>query len=221
MSSSLRRGALAASALALSIAALTACGAGPNAQSLNIQPDNASVTVEDIKVQNVNIITSEDESGPASVSARLFNQGTEDERLESIKISGREVELSPAEGDDLTVPAGGSLILGGENNASALIPDPAAADIHNGEAQEIVFELSSTGKVELRATVVPATDAWAEFGPSGAPQPTAEATEPGPETSPGTSEDSPEIEAEESEASNDTGDDDTQGEIGNEETHQP
>ncbi|GAA2427243.1 DUF461 domain-containing protein [Streptomyces macrosporus] len=171
MSSSLRRGALAASTLALSIAALTACGAGPDAQSLNIQSDNASTAVGDIEIQNVNIITAEDEPGPASISARIFNNGTKDEKLESITIagSGETVELSPAEGQDLTIPAGDSLALGGEGNASALIPDTERAGISDGNAQPIVFELSSTGRVEMRVTVVPETHAWEGYGPSGTP----------------------------------------------------
>ncbi|MFD1828733.1 DUF461 domain-containing protein [Streptomyces desertarenae] len=224
MSSSLRRGALAASAIALSIASLTACGAGPNAQSLDIVLDNASAEVDEIKVRNVNVITSEDGEGPASVSARIYNEGTEDETLESVTVGGREVELSPAEGrQELTVPAGGSLALGGEGNAAALIEDPAAAGIANGNAQELAFELSSTGRIELRATVVPAEGTLVQFGPSGAPSPTAQPTE-GPSATPdpsatgtpggsGEEDDQPGAD----EGANDSGDDDTQGEIGGEE----
>ncbi|MTE19679.1 DUF461 domain-containing protein [Streptomyces sp. TRM43335] len=227
MSSSLRRGALAASAIALSIASLTACGAGPNAQSLNINPDNASAQVDDLKVQNVNVITSQEDGGSASVSARVFNEGSEDETLESITVDGREVELSPAQGrEELTVPAGGSLVLGGEGNAAALIDDPSAADINNGEAQPLVFEFSSTGRVELRATVVPAEGTLAQFGPSGSPSPTDQPTE-GAEATPDPSiparSEAPgepgeeEDQLPEDEGANDSGDDDTQGEIGGEE----
>jgi len=171
VSSSLRRGALAASALALSIATLTACGAGPDAYSLTIRPDNASASFGDIKVQNVNVVTSEDGSGPATVTARIFNESSEDETLESITVgtSGQRVELSPAEGTDLTVPAGGSLALGGENSASALIADAAQTGAENGATVPVVFELSSTGKVELRATVVPANHSWLDDGPRGVP----------------------------------------------------
>ncbi|MDG9703019.1 DUF461 domain-containing protein [Streptomyces sp. DH37] len=216
MSSSLRRGALAASTLALSIASLTACGAGPNAQSLNIAPDNASAQVDDIKIQNVNVITPEDDSGPASVSARIFNEGSEDETLESITVDGQRVELSPPEGQqDMTVPAGGSLILGGEGNASAIIEDPEQAGIQNGEAQPLVFDLSSTGQVELRATVVPAAGTWKDFGPSGAPAPT-ESTLPDPGASPTPTEEPAEEDDPPAEdpGANDSGDDETQGDIG-------
>ena len=45
MSSSLRRGTLAATALALSVPTLTACGAGNDAQTLEIKPDTAATRV--------------------------------------------------------------------------------------------------------------------------------------------------------------------------------
>ena len=60
MSSSLRRGALAASAIVFSIASLAACGAGGDAQTLEIKPDNAATKVGDLKVQNALIITQPD-----------------------------------------------------------------------------------------------------------------------------------------------------------------
>lgn len=77
MSSSLRRGALAAAAIAFSIASLAACGAGSDAQTLGVKPDNAATTVGDIKVQNALVITQPDatSTGPAVISATVFNNG--------------------------------------------------------------------------------------------------------------------------------------------------
>ncbi|MEV7016815.1 DUF461 domain-containing protein [Streptomyces sp. NPDC093991] len=172
MSSSLRRGALAAAALAFSITALSACGAGNNAQSLQIQPDNASTTVGDIQVENAVVITQPDleSTGPASIAATLFNSGDKDQTLESITVpgTGKTAELSPAEGGDLVVPAGGSLILGGEGNASAILPSSREA-VQDGDAQKITFTLSETGEVSLRARVHPAENFFESWGPSGAP----------------------------------------------------
>ncbi|MFC8216163.1 DUF461 domain-containing protein, partial [Streptomyces sp. NPDC057296] len=128
MSSSLRRGALAAAAIAFSIASLAACGAGHNAQSLEIKPDNAATTVGDIQIQNAVVITQPDleSTGPAVVSATLFNNGRSDQTLESITVAGTDktAELKPAEGQKggLTVPAGGRLVVGGEDNAAAVLP---------------------------------------------------------------------------------------------------
>ncbi|WP_399886333.1 DUF461 domain-containing protein [Streptomyces sp. BBFR51] len=174
MSSSLRRGALAAAAIAFSIASLAACGAGHNAQTLEIKPDNAATTVGDIKVQNAVVITQPDleSTGPAVVSATLFNNGRTDQKLESITVAGtgKSAELKPAKGEkgDLTVPAGGSLVLGGKDNAAAVLPSSREA-IQDGNAQKITFSFSETGDVSLRAFVVPAESFFTDWGPSDVP----------------------------------------------------
>lgn len=174
MSSSIRRGTLAATALALAVLTLSACGAGKDAQTLEIKPDNAAATVGSIKVQNVNIITPDSGSGPAAVTGRIFNQGSKDETLTAIKVkgSGERVRLRPAEGEKaLTVPAGGSLALGGEGNASALLPEAGTGAVRNGNAQGVTFDLSRTGNVSLRAAVVPAHGDYKKFGPTVEPSP--------------------------------------------------
>jgi hypothetical protein len=171
VSSSLRRGALAAAAIAFSIASLAACGAGHNAQSLEIKPDNAATTVGDVKIQNALVITQPDPkaTGPAVVSATLFNGGTTDQTLESVSVAGKSAELKPAKGGkDLVVPAGGSLILGGKDNASAVLAAGREA-VQDGDAQEVVFSLSKTGDVKLRAFVVPAESYFSSWGPSDVP----------------------------------------------------
>ncbi|MFI1074167.1 DUF461 domain-containing protein [Streptomyces puniciscabiei] len=172
MSSSLRRGALAASAIVFSIASLAACGAGNGSQTLEVKPDNAATTVGNIKVQNATVITQPDlkSTGPAVISATLFNAGIADETLQSITIPGstESVKLTPAKGGSLTVPAHGSLILGGEGNASAEIPN-GRQSVQDGNAQKITFTFSKTGDVSLRAFVVPATSYFDKWGPSQIP----------------------------------------------------
>ncbi|MGV9556668.1 DUF461 domain-containing protein [Streptomyces sp. NPDC003401] len=173
MSSSLRRGALAASALVFSIATLAACGAGNDAQTLQIKPDNAATSVGDIKLQNVVIITQPDpeSTGPAAISATVFNSGSKAQTLDSIAVDGADgaVEIKPAEGDGkLTVPAGGSVVIGGENNAAASLPSTPEA-VQNGNAQKITFTFSETGEVSLDAFVVPAEHYFAQWGPSKVP----------------------------------------------------
>ncbi|MFF1747721.1 copper chaperone PCu(A)C, partial [Streptomyces mirabilis] len=159
MSSSLRRGALAAAAIAFSIASLAACGAGNNAQTLEVKPDNAATSVGDIKIQNVLVITQPDttSTGPAVVSATVFNNGRTPQTLDSVKVGGDGVaQITPAKGGGkLTIPAGGHVILGGEGNASAALSNPGAA-VKDGNAQPITFTFSKTGDVKLRAFVVPA-----------------------------------------------------------------
>ncbi|MQY38142.1 hypothetical protein SRB17_61510 [Streptomyces sp. RB17] len=172
MSSSLRRGALAASAIVFSIASLAACGAGNDSQTLGIKPDNAATSVGNIKIQNALVITQPDlkSTGPAVISATLFNQGGTDETLQSIAIPGstQTVKLTPAKGGNLTVPAHGSLILGGKGNASAEIPS-GRESVQDGNAQKITFTFSTTGAVSLQAFVVPATSYFDKWGPSQIP----------------------------------------------------
>ncbi|MFF4730332.1 DUF461 domain-containing protein [Streptomyces mirabilis] len=172
MSSSLRRGALAAAAIAFSIASLAACGAGNNAQTLEVKPDNAATSVGDIKIQNALVITQPDttSTGPAVVSATVFNNGRTPQTLDSVKIGGDGVaQITPATGGGkLTIPAGGHVILGGEGNASAALSNPGAA-VKDGNAQPITFTFSKTGDVKLRAFVVPAESYFTKWGPTNIP----------------------------------------------------
>lgn len=172
MSSSLRRGALAAAAIAFSIASLAACGAGNNAQTLEVKPDNAATSVGDIKIQNALVITQPDttSTGPAVVSATVFNNGRTPQTLDSVKIGGDGVaQITPAKGGGkLTIPAGGHVILGGEGNASAALSNPGAA-VKDGNAQPITFTFSKTGDVKLRAFVVPAESYFTKWGPTTIP----------------------------------------------------
>ncbi|NUR03695.1 MAG: DUF461 domain-containing protein [Streptomyces sp.] len=173
MSSSLRRGALAAAAIAFSIASLAACGAGGDAQTLQVKPDNAAAKVGKLKVQNVLIITQPDlqSTGPAAIAATLFNNGDTPETLDSITLpgTGKSAELKPAKGKGpLTVPAHGSLVIGGQGNASASLPSSREA-VQDGNAQKITFTFSETGAVTLRAFVVPSDSYFKKWGPSEVP----------------------------------------------------
>ncbi|MGW3283907.1 DUF461 domain-containing protein [Streptomyces sp. NPDC001002] len=173
MSSSLRRGALAAAAIAFSIASLGACAAGNDAQTLEVKPDNAATTVGDIKIQNAIVITQPDleSTGPAVISATLFNNGRTAQTLDSITLSGsgKTAELKPAKGNGpLTVPAGGHIVLGGKGNASAVLAS-SRESVQDGNAQKVTFTFSTTGDVSLRAFVQPADSYFSTWGPTEIP----------------------------------------------------
>ncbi|MGW0642740.1 DUF461 domain-containing protein [Streptomyces badius] len=195
MSRSLRHGALAATATALSIFSLSACAAGNNAETLKIRPDNPATSVGNIKVQNANVITQPGAGtdGPAVIAATLFNDGTEREVLEAITLPGSnvEVKLRAAGGKGpIVVPAGGQVIIGGKGNAAAVIENSGEA-ARNGDVQQVVFKLSRTGDVGLGASVYPAEGFFKDFGPSPqaeppAPSPSGSAT--GDAENPGTAE---------------------------------
>ncbi|MBT2387253.1 DUF461 domain-containing protein [Streptomyces sp. ISL-11] len=170
MSSSLRRGTLAASALVLSIASLSACAAGNSAQTLEVKPDNAATSVGDIKLQNINVITQPDleAKGPAVITGKVFNNGRKDQTLRAITLVGKNapVKLTPAGGSGgLVVPAGGSIVLGGKGNPSAVLPNGREA-LKDGEQQMLTFDLSETGEVKIGAFVVPAKSYFKEWGPA-------------------------------------------------------
>ncbi|SFC24792.1 hypothetical protein [Streptomyces aidingensis] len=178
MSRSLRRGALAAT-LALSIAPLAACGAGYDSGTDSVRPDNAYARTDGIEVQNVNVVIGEAADGPASVTARIFNDSGADQTLEAILLGteGGQFELLPPEGESaITVPAGGSVMLGGEGNPAAYVPDASAAGIAAGNAQNLVFLMSESGEAELFARVVPATGPFAYYADWGPTEPPAEET---------------------------------------------
>ncbi|MEU7073107.1 DUF461 domain-containing protein [Streptomyces narbonensis] len=176
MSRSLRRGALAATAIVFSIAALSACAAGNDAQTLEIKPDNAAVTVDDVKIQNALVITQPHQGvkGPAVVSATVFNNGRTPQTLDAITLPGTSatVKLTAAAGaaGPITIPALGSVVIGGEGNATAVIENGTDA-ARKGDAQKVVFKLSKTGEVGLDAFVVPAASYFKEYGPSIVPAP--------------------------------------------------
>ncbi|MEU9762613.1 DUF461 domain-containing protein [Streptomyces sp. NPDC047987] len=180
MSRSLRHGALAATAIVFSIASLAACGAGNDAATLQIKPDSAATTSGDISIQNANLITQPERNaeGPAVVSATLFNNGTEQQTLDSITLPGTSatVKLHAAGGTGpVVVPADGKVIIGGKGNASAVIENGREA-AQNGNVQNVVFKFSSTGEVPLGVFVVPATSYFKDFGPSTLPTPPAKSS---------------------------------------------
>lgn len=199
MSRSLRRGALAASAIVFSIASLAACGAGTNAETLKVKPDNAATAVDTIEIQNATVITQPkaDAEGPAAISTTVFNNGSQPQTLDAITLPGSNtaVKLSPAQGSGpITVPAQGSVIIGGAGNASAVIDKGQELAKNAGGVQEVAFRFSETGDVKLQAFVVPATSYFASYGPSSLPKPPAQEGEaPGtPSTTPsGTASESP------------------------------
>jgi hypothetical protein len=168
VSSSLRRGALAASALALSIAPLAACGAGNNAETLQVKPDNAATTVGDIQVVNAVVLTQADAAGDSTVSARVFNNGDQKQTIEMVTVGTQNAALSDKDsGQTITVPAHDSVLLGGKGNPAATVPNNTEAK-RDGDFQKVTFVLSSTGAVSVQALVRPATGYLAPFGPTGA-----------------------------------------------------
>ncbi|MFF5566208.1 DUF461 domain-containing protein [Streptomyces sp. NPDC012623] len=177
MSRSLRRGALAATALVFSLASLTACGAGTNAQTLGVKPDSAATSVGDITIQNATVVTQPqaNSQGPAALTGTVFNKGKKAQTLDSVKLPGTDatVKLVAAKGSGpIEIPSLGSVQLGGRGNASAVI-DKGREATKDGDAQQVVFSFSETGEVGLRALVYPSDGYFKDVGPSAGATPSA------------------------------------------------
>jgi hypothetical protein len=165
---SFRRGACAA-VFALSLAPLlAACAAGNDAATLKIRADSASATVGVIKVLNAYVLT--DTDGPAAVTARLFNNGSTDQTLQSVKLGNSTTALlAGADGaKNITVPAHGSVLLGGKGNPTATV-DTSTESFQDGDVQNAVFTFSTTGAVPIQINVTPATGFFESYGPSSLP----------------------------------------------------
>jgi hypothetical protein len=164
---SFRRGACAA-VLALSLAPLAACAAGNGAATLAIHPDNAATSVGDMEVQNAYVLT--EANGPATVSARLFNNGTSAQTLQSLQVAGTlNAQLRGVKGrSTVTVPAHGSVLLGGKGNPAAIV-DTTQESLRNGDVQTAVFTFSASGSVSLPINVTPAVGFFEPYGPSSLP----------------------------------------------------
>lgn len=177
---SFRRGGLAA-VLALSLAPLTACAAGSSSQTLHIKPNNAEVTKGSIQVQNAWVLTQA--SGPATVSARLFNNGASTQTLQAVQIAGGLVATLKDKngGSTVTVPAHGTVLLGGQGNPAAVL-NSGAETLRNGDVQNAVFVFSSSGAVSLPINVTPAAGFFEPYGPGSL----APSTPPSPTATPGT-----------------------------------
>lgn len=178
---SFRRGALAAVVVALSVAPLAACGAGDKAETLEVKPDSQSITKGVIQVQNAFVLTQP--NGPSSITARLFNNGNSAQTLNSVRlVTGQPAQLTDPQGAStgtLTVPAHGSVLLGGKGNPAAVLAGTGEG-LQNGSVQKATFTFSGTGDVTLPVNVQPATGYLAPYGPGSVP--TTEA--PTPTTSP-------------------------------------
>jgi hypothetical protein len=178
----LRRGVLAA-AVALSIAPLAACAAGNNAQTLEVKPNTAATSVGPIEIQNALVITPKAHSSSEVVSAKIFNNGDAKQTLQGISVGAAMANLTDRDGSQtITVPAHGSVLLGGKGNPAAVLNGPSGAK--NGSFHKAVFTFSETGKVTVLANVQPARGYYAKFGPTAQPSPTSSPSA-SPSTSPG------------------------------------
>lgn len=161
MSRSLRRGAVAALAVAIA-PVLAACSAGSDAATLQVRPNVAATTVSTLKLNGVAVVEGSD--GSANVTANIANTSSTDTyTLQSVSLGGKQATLSgPA-----SIPGLTSLLLSGPGKTAANVPD---AGVQAGTNVDVTFQFSNAaGKdvsVSTPALVNTATGLYASFAPS-------------------------------------------------------
>ncbi|MFF3597534.1 DUF461 domain-containing protein [Kitasatospora indigofera] len=179
MSRSLRRGSLAAIA-AIAIASLSACAAGNNAETLEVKPDNTSVTLgTDLRLNNIVVVTGDETSGehtgPANVTVNISNTGAEPAKLESISVEGGGTatltDPSGAPLKELIIKPGDAVLLGGPGQPTARL---ASATLQVGGFVPTTFAFEKAGQVQAEAAVYANFGYYKGFGPT--PTPSAPAS---------------------------------------------
>ncbi|MFI9360523.1 DUF461 domain-containing protein [Kitasatospora sp. NPDC053057] len=178
MSRSLRRGSIAAIA-AIAIASLSSCAAGTTPDTLQVKPDNAAATLgTTLRLNNIVLVTgvgtSGDYTGPANVVVNISNTASTPAELQSITVGNAAATFADAAGapqSSIIVPAGGSVVLGGQGNPSATV---SSAAVHIGGFATTTFAFKDGQKVDAQASVSPDSDKglYKGFGPTPAATPT-------------------------------------------------
>jgi len=180
VSRSLRRGAIAALVLAITTP-LSACAATSDAETLQVKPDNAATSIgNDLKLNNILLITqpggvaAETETRPAAVSVNISNTGAKAETLTGVAVGDAgAAEFTGPNGDrvnSITVPAGGSVLIGGPGQPTLQVPD---AKVEEGGFSKVTFAFDSAGSVDTEASVVTGSGLYASFAPTTPAAPSA------------------------------------------------
>jgi hypothetical protein len=179
----LHRGAVAA-AFALAVGAgVTGCGAGFQAESYRVDPDNAEASVGGLLIRNLVMVKAED-AEVAGISGTFVNRGSTADVLERIQVApgqdaaggqGGTISISPA----LEVPANSAVTVGAGESPPLTVPD--AAELQVGTFVTMTLTFRQAGPVELAVPLEDAHDYYASI----APTPTPAATMQSPAATPG------------------------------------
>jgi hypothetical protein len=177
----LHRGALPAALLLALGAGVTGCGAGTNAQSYLIDPDNAEATVGNMLVRNLVMVKTE-EAPAAGISGTFLNQGSTPDVLETIQIDpgqdaagGQAGSISISPG--LEVPAFSAVSVGAGNSPPLVVPN--AEELHVGTFVTMTLTFREAGVIELQVPLEDAVEYYATIVPTAAATPAGTGT-PGP-----------------------------------------
>ena len=175
MSRSLRRGALAAAAIAFSIASLAACGAGNNAQTLEVKPDNAATTRrrhQDPERDRRHPARGRSRRARPSSPRRSSTTARTEQTLDAITVPGagdRRAHARQGHGHRSPSRPAARVILGGEGNASAVIARRPRGRQGRRRPAGHLQASARPATSSLRAFVVPAEQLLRGLGPERRP----------------------------------------------------
>lgn len=162
------RRTLAAALLVAATIALTGCGAGKKAETLEIRPDTPATTLGSLKIQNVVLLTGPlGGGGPLAVTGSIYNGGGAPDRIQRISVNElpvpAEITPSPAHPEMRVLPRQ-TLQIGGPGNTTAVVPN-AADLVRSGDSRRVTFLFAREGEVTLWVPVLPANRYYTGFGP--------------------------------------------------------
>ncbi|OPC81701.1 hypothetical protein B4N89_12765 [Embleya scabrispora] len=192
MSRSLRRGALAATvAVVLPLAA--GCASGKEAETSKVKPDTANTAFGSLKIQNIQLVTSDPGKNLVALGGALFNEGSAPETITKVTVDG----AGQALGGPLTIPAGGAAYLVDRPQGMAAddpqgrvylgpLVFPNAAKVEAGSFRRVTFAFGTAGETSLDVSVHAPSGYFAQLKPTPAftPPPPAPPTSSAPTTAP-------------------------------------
>jgi len=167
----LHRGALAAAFAVVLGVGISGCGAGFEAQSYAVDPDNAEASVGGVLVRNLVMVKAE-EAPVAGIAGTFVNNAGTTDVLETVQIEGSEGSSSGLSGAlsvtaSLELPARSAVTVGAGDAPALVVPD--AEQFKVGTFVTMTLTFREAGAVELKVPLEDASSYYASVPPTPTP----------------------------------------------------
>jgi hypothetical protein len=157
-----------------------ACGAGFNAEALNVKPDSGNGSTDSLKVNNVWVIV-DPLTGNAEVIGAVANVGSSAVSLTGVQVGGASAQFRPVldlSGGSTTVgvEAGQAVSFGLPNQPGIALP---SSGLTPGNLTQVTWDFGTDGSVATTAQIEPDAGLWATYDPNAGlitPSPSASAS---------------------------------------------
>ncbi|OIV37773.1 hypothetical protein BIV57_09390 [Mangrovactinospora gilvigrisea] len=175
-STSLRRAGAAAALVIAAAVSASACGAGSDAATSQVRPDNATADLNGIHVANIQLVVDQNVPGKVAVTGSIVNGSKSADTLTGISISGASGAPVKLSGGSIATPKQQLVRIGGKGNPSAIATTDTVTE---GDFEKVTFTFQNAGSVSLNAGTKYATGGLAGEGPTAAPTHAASTASPG------------------------------------------